>query len=427
MRSRKNSVNEDFLAEYKAMKDKREEGSNKISYKESGSRRDRRKKEEELLRQRRSIDKKNKKLEDDYKKKQKKIAKKTRKRKRRKWPYVIVILLLLISAALALGYSFLDSQMDKFNKVDTESEKFGISTEAQDRLKDYENYAILGLDARSWGDPKLSRSDSIIIVSLNKKTGEINLASVMRDTNLLMKDLQGEDYFDKAAHSYFYGGAVNTVTMLNKNLDLNIDKFLVFNWQAVADMVDAAGGVEIDVKEEELFDLNRFMEETAINLKSKVKRVEKAGKQTLNGVQTVTYCRIRETSGSDTARTARTKMVIEALFNKVKKNPMLIPEITDKSFPSIITNIKTSDVLDLLPKIFKLNMKSSYAYPKYYWYGIEGEAWIILPTDLEENAKYLHSKLFKDVKYEPSEQIKKIDRRIINIYGIRENIAIDFE
>ena len=121
------------------------------------------------------------------------------------------------------------------------------------------------------------------------------MISVMRDSYLKIADADGNLMLDKVTHAHHYGGGVDTCAALNRSLDLNIDEFMVFNWKAVSDAVDALGGITVDVKKNEIRDLNHWGPETAENVGGKYTKITKTGKQKIDGVQATTYCRIRKT------------------------------------------------------------------------------------------------------------------------------------
>ena len=124
---------------------------------------------------------------------------------------------------------FLISEEDvKFNNI-------------SDDMQGYRNIALFGVDARNNNLGKGVRSDTIIIASINETTKEIRLASVYRDTYLNM----GNDTYNKANSAYAYGGPKQAINMLNMNFDLNITDYVTVGWGAVADTVDALGGIEI--------------------------------------------------------------------------------------------------------------------------------------------------------------------------------------
>ena len=199
------------------------------------------------------------------------------KKKKRIWPKVLIVLLILIGVSAAGAYYFLDTQLSKFDYVETDYEEFGIDEGVADKLDGYRNIAILGTDERQGESSETSRTDAIIIATVNEDTGDITLTSVMRDSYLLMDDRYGESFLDKATHAHAFGGPVNTCKMLNQSLDLNISEFIVMDWVSVADTVDALGGITIDVQENELADLNKWGPETASNTGQKSLPLESRG------------------------------------------------------------------------------------------------------------------------------------------------------
>ena len=121
------------------------------------------------------------------------------------------------------------------------------------------NVALFRLDSR---DGELSggvRSDSIMIVSINNKTGDVKIISVYRDT--LLKQQDGS--YEKANAAYSFGGPQEAVAMLNWNLDLDITKYASVNFNSLADIIDILGGVEVELTSEEIFWLNGYAAETS--------------------------------------------------------------------------------------------------------------------------------------------------------------------
>ena len=110
------------------------------------------------------------------------------KKKKRIWPKVLIVLLILIGVSAAGAYYFLDTQLSKFDYVETDYEEFGIDEGVADKLDGYRNIAILGTDERQGESSETSRTDAIIIATVNEDTGDITLTSVMRDSYLLMDD-----------------------------------------------------------------------------------------------------------------------------------------------------------------------------------------------------------------------------------------------
>lgn len=99
----------------------------------------------------------------------------------------------------------------------------------------------------------------------------------MRDSYLKMEYMDGSMVLDKITHAHHYGGGADTCAALNRSLDLNIEEFVIFNWKAVADAVDCLGGVEINVKENEISDMNTWGPETAENTGGTYTEITSAG------------------------------------------------------------------------------------------------------------------------------------------------------
>lgn len=343
------------------------------------------------------------------------------KKKKRIWPKVLIVLLILIGVSAAGAYYFLDTQLSKFDYVETDYEEFGIDEGVADKLDGYRNIAILGTDERQGESSETSRTDAIIIATVNEDTGDITLTSVMRDSYLLMDDRYGESFLDKATHAHAFGGPVNTCKMLNQSLDLNISEFIVMDWVSVADTVDALGGITIDVQENELADLNKWGPETASNTGREWTEITSTGEQRLDGVQAATYCRIRKTSGGDPGRTERMKKVVMAVLAEAKSHPTKITNVTDSVLPEIRTNMNTSAFTSLIPKLLDFNISKSVGYPFNYWGGIMDDGiWYAVPTTLEENNARLHEEVFGDTDYQMSNKAAEINQKIISETGITE-------
>ena len=139
-----------------------------------------------------------------------------------------------------------------------------------------------------------AHSDSIIVASINNKTKDVKLVSVYRDTYL--DNTNGE--YRKATECYYFGGPERSINMLNKNLDLNITDFITIDFNGLADVIELMGGIEIDVQEDEIKWINGYQEEGSQVTGREIVPVTQPGLQTLNGLQAMSYCRIRYTEGS---------------------------------------------------------------------------------------------------------------------------------
>lgn len=358
----------------------------------------------------------------------KKVNKTTRgAKKSSKKMRIIIILTLLVLIGLAttagvVAYNILNAKIDKIDYVETPkgNEEFGISDKVATDLKDYENIAILGVDAVAPGQNKFdgARSDAIIIASINKLTGEVLLTSVMRDSYLEVQDEDGNYFLDKITHAHAYGGGLDTCRSLNRNLDLNITKFVIFNWESVADLVDSMGGIELDIKAEELRDLNYYGPETARGVGGTYTLITKAGLQPLNGTQVATYCRIRKTSGGDEGRTERARATLAALFAKAKTLSLSqLNQVADESLPGIRTNMKNKEIFGFMLDINKYKLGANRLFPYVIYGGMLKETWYAVPLELGSNVSRLHLELFQQVDYIPTDTVMEINAKIIEKSG----------
>jgi polyisoprenyl-teichoic acid--peptidoglycan teichoic acid transferase len=175
------------------------------------------------------------------------------------------------------------------------------------------NILLMGLDTRDPAQFSGSRTDSLIIVSLDTANKEIKLTSIMRDT--LVK-IEGHD-LNRINTVFPFSGPDKLVKTVQNYFGVKINYYSVVNFWAVANIIDSVGGVDITVNSNELSNLNRNLDE--INKYSKdaaAAHVAKAGKQLLNGKQAVAYMRIRHVGEGDFERTERQRKVLESITGK---------------------------------------------------------------------------------------------------------------
>ena len=204
----------------------------------------------------------------------------------------------LVLCLAASGVIFVAAKLGKLDTEEIDAADIQVNKEAEETGEGYTNVALFGIDSRSGELEKGTRTDCIIVASLNNKTKEVRMSSVYRDTLLDIKD----GHLQKCNAAYSFGGPTQAINMLNKNLDLDIEKFATVDFAAISETIDLLGGLDINVKKEEIQYLNKFVGETARVAKKKAKKVTKPGKQHLNGVQATTYERIRSTAGETASR-----------------------------------------------------------------------------------------------------------------------------
>ena len=330
---------------------------------------------------------------------------------------IVLILIILLVAIVGYTYFYITDKLNKIQRVDIDLGQLDISEQAEANLTGYRNIALFGIDSRSNDDyGRGNRSDCIIIASINNSTKEVKLVSVYRDTYM---QIEGHG-LDKVTHAYSYGEAPLAISTLNTNLDLNIKEFVAVNFDAVAEAVDALGGVEIDVEENEVQYINSYIVETSKVTGIETEKVTSAGTQTLDGVQAVAYARIRYTEGGDYKRAERMRTVVEAMFNKLKtKSISELNEFADLILPKIYTNIDTGSIISMAPDLLKYNLTDSIGWP-YETRGKTMGAWYGIPVTLESNVTKLHQELFGESDYVPSETVQNISDSIVSKTGYSE-------
>lgn len=284
------------------------------------------------------------------------------------------------------------------------------------KMKGYWNIALFGVDAIKTDQLyKGSRSDSMMIASINLDTGDIKLVSVYRDTYLN----KGNDKYGKCNSAYAANGAKQAMSMLNMNMDLAITDFVTVGYKAVKECVDGLDGVWIDVDSAELEHINNYqlsiVRDTDIP-KSEYVPVTDTGYQKLNGLQAAAYCRIRYTKGDDYKRTERQREVIKAMEEQAKN--MSLADLTDllpKVLKHVYTSIDETDMVELIKNINKYSIVNEGGFPKEGLrdsniIGSNGDC--IVPVDLEDNVIWLHEFLFGEENYTVSSTVKECSQKI---------------
>ena len=323
---------------------------------------------------------------------------------------VVLIFVLGITGVLAAGISVVKNTLDNVGRVELDPNLIGINAQVDEDLKNYRNIALLGIDARDMNNDAGVRSDAIIIISIDKTTKEIKMFSVYRDTLLY----QGEEVgLDKITHAYSNGGPTKVLYTLNKNLDLNIKEVVIVNWKSVADLVDALGGLDIEVLDSEIDELNYITEHTASIIGGPATEVTEPGMQTLNGNQAVAYGRIRKDAATgDYRRNERMKIVVKATFDKAKElDPRKIRKISKDILPQIKTNMSTGDMMGLALNLTSYSMTDSVGFPidKRDW---SAAAFYCVPVTLESNVSKLHEQFFAQEGYVPTSEVLDISEDI---------------
>ena len=347
-------------------------------------------------------------------------------RKKRTALFIVEIICLLLFIGGLYVYGQIDSRLNKIETPQLDESKIVTNVTAP-QMSGYTTYALFGIDQRSKNAAlDAQNSDTIIIASINNDTKEVKLASVYRDTLL---DI-GNDTYTKANAAYAYGGPEQAISMLNTMLDLKITDYVTVNFNAMVAAIDALGGLDIPLSYAEMVFMNDYCIETSQETGKSYTPVELPdpkpeneeeilGTYHLNGVQSVSYCRIRYTASMDMGRTERQRRVIGMMVDKAKAAGITtIFNIMDEVFPMISTSITKTEILNLIPTLMGYNIADTTGFPAKYKFADVKKASMVVADTLEDNVKELHKFLYgADENYQPSQNIVEANARIIELVG----------
>ena len=342
------------------------------------------------------------------------------RRKKKKHPVrnFFLLLLVLIAALSAVFLIYMRSLIQTVDSVDLENAlESSISRQVQDDrvMAGYQNIALFGVDSREQdllsGD---NRSDTIMICSINKKTGETRLVSVYRDTLL---NIGGGD-FRKCNAAYAFGGPQQAVAMLNANLDLNITDFVTVGFEGLAETIDALGGIDLEITEEEMEYMNSYMDDMYYEIGTEYDEVTDWGMQHLSGIQATAYCRIRYTAGDDFRRAERQRTVLMLTMEKARKaNPLRLAAAAGAVMGRTATSLSSGELMLFILRARMMDITESTGFPTEedrIFATVNGESCVV-PYYLTTNVRKLHQTLFDQEDYEPSPTVQDFNE-IINEY-----------
>lgn len=337
----------------------------------------------------------------------------TQKKKKRRHPVRKILFLLVIIAVIIAAIVF--TAYKKLGKVNTSKldESKLVTTNEDSNMNNYTNYAFFGIDSQTGSmSDRGNRSDSIIVVSIKNDTKEVKLLSIYRDTFV---SINGR--YNKINSAYSWGGPELAISTINRNLDLNIEKYATVNFKVLANLVDAVGGIEANIDQSILKNLNAYIKDMNRLNGGDSATIPSAGTYTLDGNQAVAYSRIRYTAGGDLARAGRQREVLEKIFQKGKKDPTKMLSVMDTVLPEVKTNMSQDELFNMFLSVAKYDIKDQQGFPwdqkelKYYgtYYGF--------PTTLKENVIRAHKYLFGTENYQVSSELERINQKIISRVG----------
>lgn len=258
---------------------------------------------------------------------------KNSKIKNSKIKYIILALILVILGLIGASTYYINSKINKVQKVEVNKDNLSIDKAQVEKEKHIKNIALFGIDAPKG---KAGRSDAIMILTLDEEHKVMKLTSIMRDSYV---DIPGHGD-DKITHAYAFGGPELAMKTLNENFKVNVEDFMAVNFTSLPEIIDKLGGVKINIIPEEVHH---------------IPGITSPGEQVLNGAEALAYSRIRYATGGDYKRTERQRVVLEAVFEKLKSTPTKeYQSLIDDFLPYVETNMSSMDMIKLATDVAPL-------------------------------------------------------------------------
>lgn len=258
---------------------------------------------------------------------------KNSKIKNSKIKYIILAFILVILGLIGVSTYYINSKINKVQKVEVNKDNLSINKTQVEEEKHIKNIALFGIDAPKG---KAGRSDAIMILTLDEEHKAIKLTSIMRDSYVNIPG-HGDD---KITHAYALGGPELAMKTLNENFKVNVEDFMAVNFTSLPEIIDKLGGVKINIIPEEIHH---------------IPGVTSSGEQILNGAEALAYSRIRYATGGDYKRTERQRVVLEAVFEKLKSTPTKeYSSLIDDFLPYVETNMSSMEMIKLATDVAPL-------------------------------------------------------------------------
>lgn len=303
---------------------------------------------------------------------------------------LLVFAIFLIYSTAALYY------ITRINPIE-DSGQYVNDPETMLYSSEVKNILVIGEDSRDNASRGLS--DSIILLSVNRKNKKLQMTSFMRD---IYTEIDGYD-FDKINAAYSYGGAPLLKDTIEDNFKIRIDGCVTLNFTAVAHIVDAVGGVQITLTPEEANAVNEilFSEVNEIMGDSPGDDfLPGGGTYILDGKQALSYSRIRYIGNADFERTQRQRTVITQVLSRMKKiNPVKFNSNITKALEYIGTDMSVTDMYIMslrLPLLLMSYETEQLRVPAdgTWSYGETWDGMSIINVDFYANTEYLKQNIY---------------------------------
>jgi len=290
--------------------------------------------------------------------------------------------------------SLINSDNQTISEIDKQIAENISSAEKLDFNDGVFNILLIGSDERETVSG--SRSDCMILCSLNEKTKDITLTSFMRDSYVR---IDGHDN-NRLNAAYAFGGTELLIDTIENNFKIPIDRYIRVDFFSFMDIVDVIGGIDIELSDDEIKVLNDYLVEvnTILGEEGKDNINGKAGVYHLNGKQALAYSRNRYTGNSDFSRTERQRKVLLAIKSSISDcNVLDLYKILNSVLPYVTTDMTEGEFLSLLidaPSYIKNDIVSNRVPYDGTFEGATINKMSVLSLDFDENIKNLKRDIY---------------------------------
>lgn len=293
-------------------------------------------------------------------------------------------------------------------KNDVESRAEDLNNSEEEMVRDVENILLIGSDMRP--DENVGRSDTMILISINKETKRIVATSFLRDTYV---KIPIKNEFHKLNAAYAYGGIELLYKTLEYNYGITVDNYIAVDFISFIDAIDILGGIDVQVYEDELYWFNQYIHASNLLVEPPEREdsdyVDHAdgSYQHLNGKQALAYARFRYVGNGDFTRTDRQRRVVQEIFAKIKTmNPATLGDILSTVIPQITTDLDTDECLSYIVRLPELSQYEiiSWHIPDedFKYMTIDGDD--VVAIDFSYYMKKLYNYIYTDAEPETDKQ-----------------------
>ncbi|MEF9953270.1 MAG: LCP family protein [Clostridium sp.] len=323
-------------------------------------------------------------------------------KKTKKGIIIAVILTLILIPACGFGYVYF-----KLNSIYDTNSNPPITNSDYKIEKGIKNILLCGTDGRP--GEKSSRADSMMLLTVDGNNQNLRVTSFARDTFVKTKS-HGEI---KLTETYAYGGINLLTETIEDNFKIDVQNYAVVDFYSFIDIIDNLGGISVDIKENEISELNKFIPETYAwskdPNKGELKKIESPGEQHINGYQALAYARIRKgESGGAIERDKRQREIIQGIIEGIKALPITkYPSLIDTLLPHVKTDMKPTEVLSVGTSVLKIGPDkiTQMEFPidnDKYSHGTRVNGKFVLKFK-ESSLDILHDFIFKDIIHNEKE------------------------